>query len=127
MGRENTSSRRICIEEVSSSSSTVIDPLSEISCDVAVEENVPTAEREMRERRMERERRTRELSFEMGSLFAAQISAFANGEREKWRERRRTRELSFKMGSLFAAQISSFANGEREERRTRERTFVQIF
>ncbi|KAJ8641182.1 hypothetical protein MRB53_017876 [Persea americana] len=44
MGRENTSSRRICAEEVSSSSITVIDPLSEISCDVAEEENVPAAE-----------------------------------------------------------------------------------
>ncbi|KAJ8647098.1 hypothetical protein MRB53_000121 [Persea americana] len=44
MGPENTSSRRICEEEVSSSSSSVIDPLSEISCDVAEEENVPAAE-----------------------------------------------------------------------------------
>ncbi|KAJ8647086.1 hypothetical protein MRB53_000109 [Persea americana] len=44
MGRENNSSRRICAEEVSSSSSSVIDPLSEIFCDVAEEENVPAAE-----------------------------------------------------------------------------------
>ncbi|KAJ8636116.1 hypothetical protein MRB53_010383 [Persea americana] len=44
MGRENTSTRRICAEEVSSSSSSVIDPLSEISCDVVEEENVPAAE-----------------------------------------------------------------------------------
>ncbi|KAJ8615855.1 hypothetical protein MRB53_035227 [Persea americana] len=44
MGRENTSSRRICAEEVSSSSSNVIDPLSEISCDVAEEEHVLAAE-----------------------------------------------------------------------------------
>ncbi|KAJ8644066.1 hypothetical protein MRB53_005814 [Persea americana] len=43
MGRENTSSRRICAEEVSDSSSSVIDPLSEISCNVAEEEKVPAA------------------------------------------------------------------------------------
>ena len=46
----------------------------------------------------ERERRTGELSFEMGSLFTAQISAFANGERERG------------------------TNGEREKN---QRTFVQ--
>ncbi|KAJ8633445.1 hypothetical protein MRB53_026781 [Persea americana] len=39
MGRESTSSRRIP-QEVSSNSSSGIDPLSKISCDVAKEEKV---------------------------------------------------------------------------------------
>ncbi|KAJ8620090.1 hypothetical protein MRB53_028619 [Persea americana] len=100
MGRENTSSRRICIEEVSSSSSTVIDPLSEISCDGEEEENVPAAEIhfilcEWRERgeknqrtnvcadflialRMEREREEPE-----NERLCFLSDCLANGEREK--------------------------------------------